>query len=203
MIKKVMLILCLFLLTGCQTYYINNLSYEEIIKLNIENNKNKANINNKGYKYYLPSEFNVIEDDDYTQTLLSNNIKYYLNVDIVAYYYKNSIEANYDTNDYVKYNFNNNDLKGYLKITQNNNNFYIELCYNYAIIEVEVEENDIRYAISRSIQILNSIEYNDLFIEKYIGQNLLETSETLYNIPSAKEKENTKHVLEFVEDYAE
>ena len=74
------------------------------------------------------------------------------------------------------------------------------MCYNYAIIEVEVEESELRYAVSRSILILDSIKYNDLVIEKYIVENSIENSETVYNIPKPADKENNKNVLEYIEE---
>ena len=40
MYKKVIIVFCLFLFTGCSAYSLNNLSNEDIIKLTInENNK--------------------------------------------------------------------------------------------------------------------------------------------------------------------
>lgn len=200
MYKKIIMVISLLLLTGCNTYYINNLSYEDIINLTIEKESNIYNTNNKGYKYYLPTEFTVLENNDYSEVLLSNNNKYYLNIDIVAYYYKNSMQANVSTDDYMHYIFNKNDKDGYLIITKNNDEFFVELCYNYAIIEVEVEEKDLRYAVSRSITILDSIKYNDLVIEKYIGDNDAESSETVYKIPSPKEKKDSKNVLKYIEE---
>ena len=54
MYKKITIIICLLFLTACtkQTYYINNLSYEDIINVSINDNGKTTNINNKGYKYY-------------------------------------------------------------------------------------------------------------------------------------------------------
>ena len=78
---------------------------------------------------------------------------------------------------------------------------FINLCYNYAIIEVEVKESELRYAISRSIAILKSIKYNDLVIEKYISENDLDSSETVYKIPEPKNKDESKNILEYIEEY--
>ena len=77
------------------------------------------------------------------------------------------------------------------------------MCYNYAIIEVEVEESELRYAISRGITILKSIKYNDLVIEKYINDNDLESSETIYKLPEPKNKDEKKNILEYIEEYEE
>ena len=51
MYKKIIIVLCLLLFTGCtNTYYINNLSYEEILNNATIENNNLHNTNNKGYK---------------------------------------------------------------------------------------------------------------------------------------------------------
>lgn len=201
MYKKITIIICLLFLTACtkQTYYINNLSYEDIINVSINDSGKTTNTNNKGYKYYLPTGFIVSKDNGYNQELLSDdNTRYYLNIDIVSYYYKNKMKTSHDLNDYKYYEFENNNKSGYLKITQNNDTFFVELCYNYAIIEVEVKESNIRYAISRGIIILNSIEYNDLIIQKCIGNNDIDNAETVYKIPEPKDKDSSKNILEYM-----
>ena len=203
MYKKITIIICLLFLTACtkQTYYINNLSYEDIINVSINDNGKTTNTNNKGFKYYLPTGFIVSKDNGYNQELLSDdNTRYYLNMDIVSYYYKNKMKTSHDLNDYKYYEFENNNKSGYLKITQNNDTFFVELCYNYAIIEVEVKESNIRYAISRGIIILNSIEYNDLIIQKYIGNNDIDNAETVYKIPEPKDKDSSKNILEYMRE---
>ena len=106
-------------------------------------------------------------------------------------------------NDYYYYNFNYNGKNGYLKITKNNDYFFVEMCYNYAIIEVEVEEKDLKYAVSRSIIVLNSIKYNDLVIEKYISDTDMETVENVYTIPEPKNKNENKNVLEWIKENGE
>lgn len=199
MYKKIILIALSFFLFGC-TSNINQMTFREIIDESIQEEKSFVNINNKGYKYHLPSEFTVVEDNDYIQKLSSKNRTYYMNIDIVSYYYKNRLETKHSLDDYEYYTFDNGDKQGYLKITKNNKNFVVELCYNYAIIEVEVEESELRYAVSRGILILDSIKYNDLVIEKYIVENSIENSETVYNIPKPEDKENSKNVLEYIEE---
>ena len=199
MIKNLILILSLLLLTGCTMYRIDNLLPEDIINRNIVSVNELYNVNNKGYRYYLPVGFSIYSDEDYNQVLISKGIKYYLNIDIVSYYYKNEIPLEAGQNDYKYYRFGNNDKTGYLKIKKNNDYFFIELCYNYAIIEVEVEEKNINYAISRGISILNSIKYNDLVISKVIGNNEIDTSDTIYEIPSPENKDENKNILEYIE----
>lgn len=199
MLKKILIIICLFLLVGCSTE-INNLSLEEIIDSSIKEEITLHNTNNKGYRYYLPAGFTVKKNSDFNQELVSHNDIYYLYVDIVSYYYKNDDYAKRDINDYKYYSFEQDDKTGYLRIRKNNDNFFVELCYNYAIIEVEVEESELRYAVSRGITILKSIRYNDLVIEKYINDNDLESSETVYKLPEPKDKDDSKNILQYIEE---
>ena len=200
MIKKILIIISIFMLFGCARD-INEMSLEEIIDTSIKEEANLYNTNNKGYRYYLPTEFTVKKDADFVQELISHSTTYYLNVDIVSYYYKNTIKRDRELDDYKYYSFSSDDQEGYLKIRKNNNNFFVELCYNYAIIEVEVEESELRYAISRSITILKSLKYNDLVIENYINSNDLDSSETTYKIPEPKVKNDNKNVLQYIEEY--
>ena len=199
MLKKILIIICLFLLVGCSND-INDLSLEEIIDNSIVEKNDLHNTNNKGYRFFLPAEFTVKKESDFNQELLSHNSIYYLNVDIVSYYYKIEDYPQRNINDYKYYSFEQDDKTGYLRIRKNNDNFFVELCYNYAIIEVEVEESELRYAVSRSMTILKSIRYNDLVIEKYINENDLESSETVYKIPEPKEKDDTKNILQYIEE---
>ena len=198
MYKKFIIIICLILLVGCSKN-INKLSLNEIIDEAIESKPVKTNTNSKGFKYYLPSGFNLYKDNGYIHELHSRNNVYYLNVDVISYFYKNDISTEHELDDYEYYEFEENDKKGYLRITKNNDNFFVELCYNYAIIEVEVKESDLRYAVSRGMSILNSIEYNDLVIEKSITDGDADIKETIYKIPEPNKK-NTKNILEYIDD---
>ncbi len=199
MYKKLIIIFCLLFLFGCTNNNINKLSLNDIINDTIKTSDYKANVNSKGYKYFLPNGFSLYADNGYQQEIHSKNSIYYLNVDVISYYYKNDLSTEHELDDYEYYEFENNDKKGYLRITKNNEDFFVELCYNYAIIEVEVEESNLRYAVSRGITILNSIEYNDLVIEKNINDGESDHKETIYNIPEP-EKKNTKNVLEYIEE---
>lgn len=201
MFKKIILIILSFLIVGCGSNNINKLTLNEIIDISLEDEKSYVNINNKGYRYYLPDEFIVYEDNDYVQTLMSKNHFYFLNIDIVSYFYKNNILQSRNLDDYDYYDFNYNGKSGYMRLTRNDDKFLVELCYNYAIIEVEVEESELRYAISRGISILKSIQYNDLVIKNYIEDNNIENSETVYNIPEPENKNDNKNVLEYIEDF--
>ena len=204
MYKKLFtIIICVFFLAGCNATNINDLSLTEIVDSSLEKESKLYNTNNKGYRYYLPTEFEITKDDDYVQVLNSHGDTYYLNIDVVSYYYKNKITTEHKLDDYEYYTFESKDKSGYLRITQNNEDFFVELCYNYAIIEVEVEESEIKYAVSRGITILNSVKYNDTVIEKKLNDKDIESKETAYKIPEPKEKNETKNVLEYINENEE
>ena len=203
MIKKILIIICVFMLCGCNTLNINKLTLNEIVDASINKEIKDYNVNNKGYRYLLPTEFSVFKDEDFVQELTSHNSIYYLNVDIVSYYYKNKIQTEHDLNDYEYFTFESGEKTGYLRIKKNNDYFFVELCYNYAIIEVEVKMEDLRYAVSRGMMILNSIKYNDVVIEKYINENDIDSKETIYKIPEPKNKNDSKNILQYIEEYEE
>ena len=201
MLKKFIIIICMFLLIGCTNNNINTMSLKDIVETSIEKDTTLYNTNGKGYKYYLPTEFSVSNSDDFVSELVSHSTTYYLNIDIVSYYYKNTIVSEHDFDDYEYFTFSNGNKEGYLRIRENNDYFFVELCYNYAIIEVEVKESELRYAVSRGISLLESIRYNDLVIEKYINDNDLDSSETIYKIPEPKEKNESKNILQYIDEY--
>jgi len=199
MLKKILIILVLVALTGC-TMNINKMPYEEIIDSSIKENIEYSNIDGVGFKYYLPINFSLYKDDKYNQILLSNNTYYYLHIDVVSYHYKKAMKTDHEFDDEYYYTFDKDDKNGYLRITKNNDYFFVELCYNYAIIEVEVKEEDIKYVVSRGIIILNSIKYNDLVIEKNVVEDNLEALESIYQIPQPENKSSSKNVLEYIKE---
>ncbi len=120
--------------------------------------------------------------------------KYYLYVDLVSYYNKvsNSYKVN-DDSDAVYSEILNN---GYVLVTKYNNEYFIEVMYNYA--KIEVISSDIKNAISRSLVVLNSISYNDSVIETLLG-NSIDYNEEKFELlgPSV----NTENFLEYEEEY--
>ena len=72
-------------------------------------------------------------------------------------------------------------------------------------IAAELEKGDLNLELSVSkfeegMMILNSIKYNDLVIEKYIADNDLESSETIYKIPEPENKKTNKNILEYIDE---
>jgi hypothetical protein len=201
--KKLLFVMFLILIftSGCTTYNIDNLTYDEIIKNTLSSNLKLNNINNLGYRYYLPRGFIVSENKKYNQVLFSNNSKYYLNVDIISYYNKTDKEHEKDTSFYYSYDFEINDKKGYLDIKKSDDVFYVKMLYNYAIIEALVEEKDIKKAITNMSYILSSIRYNDSVILNLIGDSVFNTSQYSYQIEKVNSDEEVeKNFLDYVSD---
>ncbi len=201
--KKVIIILSVILLTGCTTYSSNMLTMERAIGSVLESNMKYANTNGKGYRYYKPRDFSVLEEKEFNLILLNNGYNFYFNVDLNAYY--NSKNNNYkvdyvvDNELYYSYKFSYNNIDGYISIKDAKNGyFYIKMLYNYSYIEVGVKEKDIKKAVIDSAIILSSVKYNDKVIEKLIASRDLVSSESTYEI-AKPEVENDRNILDVAE----
>ena len=203
MYKKVIIIMIsLILITGCSdTVNINNAEIDTIIE-NVTSMSNKAyNVNSKGFRYYLPRDFRLLEENDYNHTLVNNGNKYYLHVDIISYQSKKVKKPTVGENARYITEFTTNDKYGYVEINKKNSYFYIKMMYNYSVIEVEVEESEVKDAIMYMSTILSSIKYNDVIIDNVISKNILETKENKYEIFTPTVKTEKKNFLEYVEQY--
>ena len=184
-------IMLLLLVCGCSS--INNLSYNDVVSYSLEK-KAKANTALKGYKIYLPKDMSLLNDVNGNNVLYSFGDKYYLYVDLVGYYNKvsNSYKVN-DGSDAIYSEILNN---GYVLVTKHDSEYFIEVMYNYA--KIEVISSDIKNAISRSLVVLNSISYNDSVIETLLG-NSIDYNEEKFELlgPSV----NTENFLEYEEEY--
>lgn len=180
--KIILLIVTTLLLTGCVK--VDNQSYDEIINNTITSNK--ISLNNQsyhGYKYYLPRQVVVSDINENNILLKTDKYKMYMYVDLISYY--NKIRENYQvsSNAYYSKQIINDDKFGYLEINKTKDDKYlVEIMYNYAKIEVIVDECDTKLVTSYAIAILNSISYNDSIIENMIGENVLNYNEVEFNI---------------------
>lgn len=178
--RYILLILVILLLCGCKS--INNKSIDEVIN-GFNDKVNSQNVIRTAYKYYLPSSLNVKEYYLYNDVIESSSNIYYLYADVVSYY--NKVEKAYEENNTSFYSkrLSYNDKSGYLEINEKENNQYlIEIMYNYAKIEVMVDKDDINLALNFCILILNSIEYSDNVISNLIGDDVLNFEEKDYKI---------------------
>lgn len=170
---KKLLIILLVLTFVCGCTNIENYNYDDLVNM-MDNKPKSANTFRKGYKYYVPKNIQVINAGNNFAILKSENIVYSLYVDLISYYNDNEITNDVDNSAVYSKNLKVDDKSGYVEIKlQENNQYLIEIMYNYAKIEVMVDEDLLNKALLNSINILNSVKYYDDEVIK----ELLETDE--------------------------
>ncbi len=194
--KVLILISILFLITGCTN--LNKSNLDSLIK-DTTHNIMTANEYRTGYKYYLPSNLNIIKSDGFNEVFSEENNKYYLYVDLIGFYNNTSYTYTKSSNAYYSTPINNGKNKGYLEIFVKNDKYLIEIIYNYAKIEVIVDKDNINEAVVNSLIILSSINYNKDIIENMIGEDILNYSEEKFSIFDTNTKDS--NFLEYVQEY--
>ena len=139
--KILILIVCLFVLTGCESNIDIN-DYDKILDTFLSKNTSLVNNYSNGYKYYLPSGVRVIESENYNEKLYSNGYTYYLFVDLVSYYYETVISYTPKIDIYYSKDFEYKEKKGYIEIVEDKELYKIYVYYNFASIETYVFGND-------------------------------------------------------------
>lgn len=174
--KKVLLcLLATIFLTGCVS--INNASIDDLIGTTINSKYSLYNHVNRGFKYYLPRELTVSKSDEYNEIIKSKYYDYYLYVDLVRYFNKD--KEDYETKDvYYSALLNKDDKNGIINITAlDNQEYLIEASYNYANIEVKVKEKDINAAVTNTLSILTSIEFNYDVVKNLLQEDKLSSKD--------------------------
>ena len=193
--KKILLIiLSCFILFGCTN--LKDVSYDEIMN-NLTLAPKRANVHRQGYQFFIPQGMQVKKAGVSYAILSSNNIDYYLYVDLISYNVKDD-SFTYEINKDALYSttLTYQDKKGYVEVKlQENNQYLIEIMYNYAKIEVMVDENKVKEVLSNSATILNSIRYDDLIIKDLLADDNLDYTEEKFNMFDDI-KENT-NVLDY------
>ena len=188
--KKILLIICLGLaLTGCTN--VKKMNYNEILAT-FNNKALKSNVYRRGYKYHLPRGM-VIEDNISSNDVISDvNNKYYLFVDLISYDKKITKDIAFSDDAIYKENIHKGSKFGYVQIKKMENNKYlIEIMYNYAKIEVIVDKKDINESLVYSIEILNSIIFNDDIISNLLAKDQLGGVEEEINIFNTTSSDST------------
>ena len=191
--KFLLLIGVLFLVTGCKT--IHNMSIEEIINYTSSSALNIANEYRTGYKYYLPGGAGVENQNNYSETLVRQDYKMYFYVDVISYY--NKVVKKYEVNENAYYSkeINNDDKFGYIEINKYDNDYFLlEIMYNYAKIEVIIDEDRINDVVSYAMIVLSSIKYNDEIINNLMGENVLDYKEIDFDIFKTNKDDNILEV---------
>jgi hypothetical protein len=139
----------------------------------------------------MPNSMSSVDTKDFNEKITSSKYNYYLYVDVVSYYNRTLNEFKSDDKAYYSEAIKYEDKYGYLEINrQDNKKYLVEIMYNYAKIEVMVEESDLKEAVTNSIIILSSINYNSEILAGIVGDNALEYNEETFNIFQAKKKES-------------
>ncbi len=203
--KKILLVSILILiLSGCVKIDKSNQNYISIIN-NCLNTKTISNDVALGYKYYLPKGVKLIKNYDYNQKFSVGQNDLYMYVDINSYYYKSKLKKQTSDN-YYYHKIKKGKKTGYISISKSNNLYFTKIVYNYAKMEFYSNSNDLNNLITLSTIILNSIDYNDIIIEKVLGENLGDYSEITYELKKPEDASNdfSQYLEEYVqEDKAE
>ena len=195
--KKILIIVAMaFLLVGCTN--VNDLTYDEIVQ-NFATRSSRTNTYRTGYKYYLPRGMQVNDSTLFNEILEDGRYTYYLYVDAVSYL--NDIQYEYETNTESLYStgIRNDDKFGYVEINlQENDKYLVEIMYNYAKIEVIVDEANINEVMLSAISILKSIVYNDSVIANLLEDDVLNYAEEELDI--FNNNSNNDNYIEVGED---
>lgn len=199
--KKILLVSILILiLSGCVKIDKNNQNYISIIN-NCLNTKTISNDVALGYKYYLPKGVKLIKNYDYNQKFSVGQNDLYMYVDINSYYYKSKLKKQTSDN-YYYHKIKKGKKTGYISISKSNNLYFTKIVYNYAKMEFYSNSNDLNNLITLSTIILNSIDYNDIIIEKVLGENLGDYSEITYELKKPEDASNdfSQYLEEYVQE---
>ena len=187
--KKILpLIVMMVLFTGCTA--LNDKSNDEIVNTILKSNIKLFNQYRTGYKYYLPRNLTIRNDEEYNEVITNKNTKYYLYIDIISYYNKTNDEYKICSDCFYSKEISYKNKIGYLEINIINGKYLVEMMYNYAKIEVMVDKVNIKDAIINSMTILSSIKYNDAILTNLLVENIISSNEELYDIFTTKKDDN-------------
>lgn len=200
--KRLILLFMLILCTGCMRID-NRDNYDDIVDNVINNKYVNQNTTSLGYTYYLPLGVSKVYDKDYNQKFKIENTYMYLYVDVVSYYYRNTLNFDMNnTNNFYYHKISNGDKNGYVMITKNDDLYFVKVVYNYAKIESYATKTKLSSVLTSSIVILNSINYNDSLIEKMLRDENYIGSEKEYKIdkPTDAESKFSEYLSEYVQE---
>ena len=99
--------------------------------------------------------------------------------------YHNRIIEKYEENktSYVSMQIDHEDKFGYLEINKMKDGKYlVEIMYNYAKIEVIVNDEDINVVVSNALSVLTSISFNDKVLNTLLNEEISQFKEYEFNI---------------------
>jgi len=141
----------------------------------------------------------LVYDNDYNEQFKIDGVDVYLYVDIVSYYYKNTLNfVDNDTKFYYK-DINYNGKVGYITINKKDDEYFLKIVYNYAKFEGYCQKNNIDKIITYGMIILDSIEYNDTLIESLLSDSNMFTTDITYELD--KPEDATSKFSQYLEEY--
>ena len=199
--KKLILILCVFLLTGCTVVRIDTESIDNIVNVVLSKDNKLFNQIGKGYKYYIPRGVNYLDTTELNNKLYSKGNFYYLYVDVISYYHNKKVEYKEDKNAYYSKAIDINGKTGYLEINKIGDKYFIEFMYNYAKIESLVAKQDIEQVVLDASYILSTIKFNNNVIKLMLNSEFFTNREEIYDIFTSKKE--TKNFLRYEDEEVE
>lgn len=198
----IVIILSIFLTTGCSISIAKVDDRDYIIEnILLEDNK-LSNTGYKGYELYIPntlklmnkSEYNTILKDEYNNT-------YYIYVDAVSYLNKTENTYKEDKNSYYskKIKSKNGKKDGYIEVNEVKKKYFVEAVYNYGKIEVYTDKEDLNIVLTNISQVLSSLRYKKKVLEALVGDNVLNYKEESFNIFTTKK--STTNYLDYIKQY--
>lgn len=187
------------LLAGCTVIDFQEESVEEIITTIVEKDVDLYNNVFEGYKFYVPRGLKVINKSNNNIEILSDNDTFYMYVDIVSYHYKTKKTFEPSNSNYLSKELRFNDKLGYIDITELYNKYFVEFMYNYVKIEAYIEKEKLNEVILNMSYILSSVQYNDMVINTFVGENSFDYKEEKFDI--FESKRDNSSFLEYIEKY--
>jgi hypothetical protein len=159
------------------------MSIEEVVDNGTHRTVEVYNKYRQGYKYNLPKGLSIVDNSEYNEVIVSNKYKYFLYVDAVSYH--NKIIEKYEENDksYISMAIDYEDKFGYLEINNvKDDEYLVEIMYNYAKIEVIVNGEDIKVVVANALSILTSVKFNDNILNTLLNEEVSQFKEYEFNI---------------------
>lgn len=197
--KQFIILIIILFLTGC-TRLTDNI--DNTISDILGEQKTVVNTVGFGYMYYRPIGVMPVYSQNNNLVLKIKNSEIYFYVDIVGYYYKSENYIKDNAYNYYYKLLNYNDKKGFIGINKNDNNYFIEISYDYARIEGYASKEDFKEVLANILIILNNIKYNDTMITNLLSEDGLKDGEISYELkkPESAKSKFSQYLQEIVED---
>ena len=189
-----------FLLSGCTN--IEGSSFDTLLAEAANSDLKIYNTYRKGYKYYLPANMYVANSKNNNEFIKNKFDTFYMYIDLISYLGEKPLEYENKGETYYFSYLSLKDKSGYIAIKNTQDEKYlVEIAYNYAKIEVIVEEPHLNATVSEAMIILSSIEYNDSFLRGLTEESLLNYKEESVDIFKKGATTDSNKLLQYIDDY--